>query len=913
VSEAERYRRIDALFAEALEQPAADRDAFLDTACAGDAELRREVERLLAADEQAGEFLQRPALVPPSEEPPRRLGPYRLLREIGSGGMGTVYLAGRDDAEYERNVAVKILRAGIEDEEAVHRFLAERQILARLEHPGIARLYDGGSTEDGRPFLVMELVDGLPLDEYCDGHQLPVDARLDLFLSVCAAVRHAHQNLLVHRDLKPANILVTPEGEPRLLDFGIAKQLGPEGAVADLTRTGSRLMTPSYASPEQIRGEPITTASDVYSLGVLLYELLAGRSPYRAETGLPHEVARAICEQEPERPSQALFRRGPGEPPPETIARARGTRPTALRRKLRGDLDNIARTALRKEPARRYATAAELAADIGSHLHYRPVAAQPDTLLYRIGKLVRRHRVAAAAIVAAMAVVLGFVLGLVEQGRRLARERDKARYALSFLVDTFRQADPYHTRGERLSAEEILAQGAARVSKELAGQPDVQAAVMDAIGQVRLGLGRADAAEPLLARALELRRRSPATVPLDLAASLEHLASARYEQSRFAEAEALLREAVALHRREGSDPVALAAALNQLGMTIRVREPSDEAAALHREALGLARRSEGAGGPTVTATLFQMGLLARDKGDYEDAERLYREGLALQRKALPPADPKALGDQAELAVILLDSGKLREAEALLLENLKIQRQVLGGDHPDLLSTLSNLGMARLSLGDYAGAEDAYRQALALPRSTGRELDLQRALVLGDLASTLQEQGRIDESVALFTEALELRRRILGDRHSLVAQVLLNLARTERIRGHDARGLDLARQSLAIVEETEGPDHPHVAAILREIGRNLMKQGDSAAAEPHLRRALDLRTRSLPAQHPDLASAQISLAMCLFRLHRDQEAQSLLRQGRAILVAKFGAGDLRVRETDEQVEALLRNRASVVLP
>jgi serine/threonine-protein kinase len=918
MSDPARFRKLDEIFAAALERPPTEREAFLDAACAGDADLRREAGRLLAADAGAGEFLERPATVPPGwaspEEPvppaPRRLGPYLLLREIGSGGMGTVYLARRDDEHYERDVAIKILRSGSDDAEAVHRFFAERQILARLEHPGIARLYDGGSTEEGRPFLVMELVDGLPLDEYCDRHGLGIDARLEIFRKVCAAVQHAHQNLLVHRDLKPANILVTEGGEPKLLDFGIAKQLAGKEIAEDrddLTRTGSRMMTPSYASPEQIKGEPVTTASDVYSLGVVLYELLTGRDPYRGPTGLPHEMARAICEQEPERPSQALFRHGKDGAPVEEIARVRATRPEALRRKLRGDLDTIVLTALRKEPSLRYGTAAELAADLESHRRHEPVAARPDSLLYRTRKLIRRRRGAVAAAAAAVLVLIAFVVGLAAQGRRLAEERDKARYALSFLVDTFREADPYRRQGERLSAEQILDRGAARVSRELAGRPDVQAAVMDAIGEAQLGLGRADAALPLLTRAVALRRKTAAAHPLDLAASLEHLASARYEKSELAPAEALLEEAVALRRRSGSDPLELAAALNKLGMTIAVREPSERVAALHREALALARKSEGATGPTVAETLLLMGRLAHDQGDYARAERLYRQGLAIQRKVLPPGDPTALRDLADLSVILLDAGKPKEAEALLVESLEAQRRVFGKDHPDLFSTLNNLGKARSDLGDPAGAETAYREALALQQAPDSESDLQRASVLGNLGLILQREGRLDDSAPLFTEALELRRRRLGDRHPLVGQLLLHLARSERLRGHFAPGLDLARQSLAIVEESEGPDHPHVAFPLREIASNYMAQHDAAAAEPPLRRALDLRVRSLPAEHPDVAQAQLSLATCLLERGKKTEAETLLRAGRATLLAQFGPDHESVKKADEQLAALERER------
>jgi serine/threonine-protein kinase len=920
MSDPARYRRIDQLFAAALERPPAERTAFLNAACAGDAALRSEVERLLAADADVADFLEQPAglerdpgdrLWQPEILLPFRLGPYLLLQEIGGGGMGTVYRARRDDEHYASDVAVKILRSGLRDPEAVHRFFAERQILARLEHPGIARLYDGGSTADGRPFLVMELVDGLPVDEYCDRRELSLDARLDLFRRVCAAVQHAHQNLLVHRDLKPANILVTTAGgEPKLLDFGIAKQLAPDGsgrAGSDLTRTGLRLMTPSHASPEQVRGEPVTTATDVYALGVVLYKLLAGRDPYGVAGGLPHEIERAICELEPERPSQALLRRGPGEPAPEAIARARGTRLAVLRRRLRGDLDTIVLTALRKEPARRYASAAELSADIANHGRHLPVAARPDTLLYRTRKLLRRRRGAVAAAALALLVASAFVLSLAAQGRRLAQERDKARHSLSFLVDTFRTADPYQARGEQLTAGEILEAGVSRISRELAGEPDVEAALLDAIGQVRLGLGRADKAAPLLARAVELRRRSPATAPLDLAASQEHLASALYQRSELASAEALQREAVALRRRAGSPPAELAAALNQLGITIATRDPARlrEVAALHREALGLARRAEGADGPTVAATILLQGRLAADQGDAAEAERLYRQGLALQRKSHDAADPEVLHERSAFANILLDAGKPREAEALLVESLETQRRILGKDHPNLLYTLNTLGRTRHLLGDYAGAETAYREALALPRISSSDADLFRALLQTNLATTLQAEDRIGESVPLLTAALELRRRSLGDRHPLVGQILLHLARAERLSGHRTAGLDLARQALAIVEQSEGAEHPHVAFPLREIGNNLMEQGDAAAAEPYLRRALDVRRKALPARHPDVAQAQLSLAPCLVALGRKAEAEALMTQARGVLAGELGAGDPRVKEIDAQLAALRR--------
>jgi serine/threonine protein kinase len=698
---ADRWRQIDGLFAEALEKAPEARAPFLAAACEGDDELRRSVEGLLAADESSATFLERPAgellgLVPepvPALDPEVRLGPYRLLRRLGDGGMGTVYLARREDETYERDVAVKLIRSGLQSPDSLHRFFAERQILARLEHPNIARLYDGGSTEDGRPYLVMELVEGVPVDEYCDRHGLTVDQRLDLFRRICAAVEYAHQNLLVHRDLKPANILVTAGGEPKLLDFGIAKRLEPGAAtLPDATQTGMRMMTPNYASPEQVRGAAVATTSDVYSLGVLLYELLAGRSPYRLLSGLPHEIEHAICEREPERPSMALFRAGP--PPAEEVAAERGTRPQVLRRRLQGDLDNIVLMALRKEPQRRYGSAAQLSRDLENHLQSLPVVARPDTLAYRSRKFLRRHRAGAAAAVVVALLVAGFIVSLIVQGRRLVRERDKARYSLTFLMDTFKDADPYHTKGERLTADEIMTRGAERVARDLARQPDVQAALMDAIGEVERGLGRFERAEPLLARSLDLRRAAFGPNSLEVAESLEHLGLLKRDRADLAGAERLLRGALAIRRaRLGDGDLETAKTLDELGVVLVAEKEPVEAETLHREALATAMRVEGAVGPTVAESLLQLAKAKLAQGNDMAAERVARQALVVERGVLGARDPRLYRVQTDVGVVLTEADSPGEAEPLLRASLKAQRELLGDGHPDVAVTRAALAAA----------------------------------------------------------------------------------------------------------------------------------------------------------------------------------------------------------------------------
>jgi eukaryotic-like serine/threonine-protein kinase len=917
--ETTRWHEVDRLFGEVLDRPPAERPAFLDSVCAGDAALRRDLERLLAADAVVSGFLgsspeELMRLTLDDQEEGGNLGPYRLLRKIGSGGMGTVYLAHREDEHYERDVAVKILRSGLESTEAFHRFVAERQILARLEHPNIARLYDGGSTEDGRPYLVLELVEGLPVDEYCDRHRLTVDQRLGLFQKICSAVQHAHQNLLVHRDLKPANILVTPQGEPKLLDFGIAKRLALEADdTLHRTRIGLRLLTPRYASPEQVRGDAITTASDVYSLGVILYELLAGRSPYPLAMDVPYEMERMICEQEPERPSLALFRQGlpnieetAGDPEnpetPENIALARKTRPQALAHRLCGDLDNIVLMALRKEPQRRYGSAAQLAQDLEKHLQDLPVTARPDTLQYRARKFVRRHRAAVAVTAAACLLVAGSVTSLVAQGRQLEQERDKARYAMSFLVDTFKQADPYQTQGEKVTAREILDQGTARIAQELAGEPDVQAAVLNAIGEANLGLGRYAEAEPLLTRALALRRQIFGAGSLEAAESLEHLAECQSKGSSLEKAESNLREALAIRRRrQGDGDLALARTLNHLGQLLVLRgatpENASEIEALFQEALAIARRVEGPAGPTVAETLIKLADFRSEQGKYTEAEKLSREGLAVERKTLGDRDPRFYRDQSYLGLILVWAGKYAEAEALLRSCLEKQRALLGPAHPDAVETMHYLVNVMHYAGRLGEAEALNREALALVRSLYGPAHPQMASSLHNLGAVLAGQRRYDEAITLYNQSLEIRRLNGEEKGNLAGRTLLVLAELHRDQKKYSQALDFGHQALENFKRTRGPDHTDVAWPLYEIGRSYLAQNRFQEAESSLRRSLEIRLRRLEPGHIDVAKVQYLLAKCLIRQGLSDEAKPLLQKTRTTYAAVYGPDHESVQKVD----------------
>ncbi len=434
----EHWVRVKELFDAAADLEAGQRAALLDRECSGNEALRAEVESLLKSDEQTGNFIEASFQIPrelfteTSEKPVagRQFGAYQLIREIGRGGLGTVYLAARADDQYRKEVAIKVIRRGLDTEDIIHRFRNERQILAQLDHPNIARLIDGGTTEDGLPYFVMEHVDGEPIDVYCNTQTQSILERLTLFRKVCAAINYAHQNLVIHRDLKPSNILVTKEGEPKLLDFGIAKVLSSSDELFTQTLPAMRVMTPEYASPEQIKGEKITTTSDIYSLGVLLYELLTGQRPYRLKTRSPEEIAHAITEQEPERPSTAIRDRDlklQVQDSPDSLFARRDSRA------LRGDLDNIVLMAMRKEPTRRYPSVGQFSEDIRRHLDGLPVIARKDTLRYRSEKFIHRHKVGVAATALIILTLLGGLIATFWQANRATRqatiaaqERDRA-------------------------------------------------------------------------------------------------------------------------------------------------------------------------------------------------------------------------------------------------------------------------------------------------------------------------------------------------------------------------------------------------------------------------------------------------------------------------------------------------------
>jgi serine/threonine-protein kinase len=770
----ERWQQVRDVLAAVEARPAAERPAVLAALCGEDVALRSEVESLLEAAASPGLRSGRaveeiaPELDASTAAPHEgaRVGPYRLGERIGQGGMGAVFAAERSDGQFQQTAAIKLLAVGFADATTVSRFRTEREILARLEHPNIARLLDGGVTEQGSPYLVMEYVRGEPVTEFCDRKRLPLAERLRLFQQICLAVQYAHQNLVVHRDLKPSNILVSERGEVKLLDFGIAKLLEPGRTTPPLeaTRTVGRWMTPAFASPEQVRGEAVTTATDVYALGLLLYELLTGRRAQPVAADLPAgELERRICETDVERASAAVL--GGADAAARAESRG-GMSPQRLGRLLRGDLDTIVSKAMQKEPGRRYVSAAELADDVARHLQRLPVRARRDTLAYRASRFARRHRFGVAAAGAALAALIAFSATTAVQAARIAREAEAKSRVTEFLTDLFKVSDPAQGRSRTITARELLDQGAAKIRNSLQHEPEIQAGLMATMGSAYLNLGLYAEAEQQAKVALETRRRVLGPEHPHTLQSMTSVAFAYSLQGRHAEAEALLRETLGIQTRVlGLEHADTAKSMFVLADALREQERYAEAEALFRETLGIQTRVLGPEHQdtlrsriSLTNTLSGCSAWSGCGSDLTaraaEVEALERETLGIQTRVLGPQHPDTLKSRMNLAVTIASQGRKAEAEAFGRETLGIQTRVLGPEHPATLLSKMNLADAIASQGRYTDAEALHRETLAVRQRVLGPDHPETVNSIYNLAAVAALQGKRAEALSHLRDAIE---------------------------------------------------------------------------------------------------------------------------------------------------------------
>jgi tetratricopeptide (TPR) repeat protein len=754
---------------------------------------------------------------------PASIGRYRILRLLGEGGMGAVYEAEQDFPH--RSVALKVIRAGYASREMLRRFENETQALGRLQHPGIAQIYEAGTAETpfGRePYFAMELVHGQALLSYCGEHQLKVRQRLELMAKICDAVQHAHQRGLIHRDLKPANILVDQSGQPRILDFGVARLTDSDAQATRQTDIGQLVGTLAYMSPEQVLGDPaeIDTRSDVYALGVILYELLAGKGPYVLGRHL-HEVVRTIREEEP-------------------------TTLSSVNRAYRGDIETIVGKALEKDKTRRYASAAELAVDIRCHLHDEPITARPPSASYQLQKFARRNKALVMGVAAVFAVlVLGVVASTWEavQARR-AEAKAKQESAIAQAVNDFLQKDmlgqasPYKQSkpDPDLRVRTALDRAAARITGRFDKQPEAEAGIRDTMGQTYMDLGLYPEARKQLEQALDLHRRvlgakSPKTLKT----------------------------------------------MSRLGRIARLQAKNPEAEALLSQALATQRRVLGPEHPDTLYSMINLASVYRGEGRYAQAEALTSQTLQIQRRVLGPEHPDTLHSMNDLAVVYFSEGKYAQSEALHGQTLEIRRRVLGPEHPETLLSMSNLAYAYGYESKYAQAETLYSQILEIQRRVLGPEHPYTLLSMSNLAYAYRYEGKYAQAEALDSLALETQRRVLGSEHRDTLLSMNNLADVYGYEGKYAQAGALFSRTLEIMRRVLGLEHYYTLVTLSDFASMYQRQGKYALAETYAEQALAGRRHSLGAEHPDTMASERDLALAYLSQGKFAQSEPLARE------------------------------------
>ncbi len=789
------------LFNQAIERPECERAEFLENACGDNREMLEELQSLVTLHfGAAAHFLEEsPVLTTPQSYSGQEVGQYKILSLIGYGGMADVYLAHRTDGVFKNDVALKLVRGSNHSEDFIARLRNERLILSNLKHPNIANLLDGGSTEDGTPYYVMDYIDGVNLLDYSKQHNLSIRQKLKLFLKICAGVTAAHRNLILHRDLKPSNIIVTAEGEPKLLDFGVAKDMTAS------TRTTSLLpMTARYASPEQLRGEILSTASDIYSLGVILYELLTDCSPYETES--PLELIQQITESTPELMSHKL------QALDKSVSRA-----------LSGDLDTIVMKTLHKEPGRRYVSVQRLADDIESYLSNRPVKARSDSYWYRGNRFVRRNWAMVAVVVIALVTVVTAVwiqqVRVIEERDSTAMERDKLRQTKEFLVGLFKIADPGEARGNSITARELLDRGLKQIDQGLGGQPEFKSELMLTMGVVYRELGLYDTSSTLLEDTLLLRKKYFPT-----------------------------------------DSVELADSMDQLGTLMLLRGQHESALALHNEALAIYQEKYGDSHPQLVSSYFNIGYDFYSRGEYEQAEKYYDKSLTIGLETLGDTHESIARTYIHLGTIRGQRGEYDQSIEYREKGLAIYSKTLGDDHPDVAYAYAGLARAYRGKGDIDRAIEFMEKSLAIYKETlGEEHPKVARTGYGNIAILYATKGEYDKAISYFNKSLLLLQKSLGNNHPRLAPGYTNLGFVFMKKGDYKQAIENTQKAVSLLIKAFGENHPNLAHAYDNLGGIYQAKGDRDRALYYYNKAYTIWLKTLGPEHSDTLRMEAAIA------------------------------------------------------
>jgi serine/threonine protein kinase/Tfp pilus assembly protein PilF len=721
----------------------------------------------------------------PGSIPPEKIGRYMIVRPLGRGGMGEVFEAEQTEPVH-RKVALKLIKGGMDSQEVLARFDSERQALAIMNHPNIARMLDGGVTEQGVPYFVMDYIDGMPITEYCDSHSLSNSERLDLFTQVCAGVQHAHQKGIIHRDIKPSNVLVTVEDQrvvPKIIDFGLAKALGSGDAdMTQFTHVGQVIGTPDYMSPEQVSGADIDTRTDVYSLGVLLYQLLVGIVPFglkETHQGGWNAFQKRVCEQEPVRPSVRVSSWGKDS---EETAKKRRVDQASWIRELHGDLDWITLKALEKDRARRYQSVSELAADITRHLNNEPVLARPHSTAYNIRKFIRRHRIGvAAASIAGLAILIGIAgvtIGLlrsVRSEKRATEEAVTAKQVSDFMVDLFKVSDPSQTKGNTITAREILDRGAKKIEQQLSGQPPIKARLMETMGKVYSSLGLYTQARVMLEKTLQLKRKIHGSDHLSVAETLHYLGIVYEQQGKYDEAASQFKKSLDIRSKQlKPDDPQIARSLNSLAIVLYDQGKYAEAEPLLERSLAIKEKTARPDNAEIANTLINLGIIKHSQKKYADAEAFFKRALAVSEGNLGAENPDLVATILNSLGSLYDNqGRRSEAEPLYLRSLAIWEKMLGPDHPDVAIALHNLANLYRNIGKYAQAEPLYLRSLAIWEKTFGPDHPYVGIGLRERANSYRDQGKHADADPLYLRSLQIFEKKLDENHANMIMALEN--------------------------------------------------------------------------------------------------------------------------------------------